>query len=217
MEKIKLAVLISGRGSNLQSLIHACQEPTYPAEIAIVISNKADAKGLIHATDADLPIKIINQRNFNSLHELDRHMTEVLTNAGVQLICLAGFMQVLSSHFVHHWWNKIINIHPSLLPSFKGLNVQSRAIASGARFSGCTIHYVREGVDEGPIICQAVVPILDEDDTDTLASRILEQEHRLYPAAVRWIATGQIRIVKEIVHIKDAIYPNTVLVNPIPI
>ncbi len=215
MEKMKFAVLISGRGSNLQSLIDACQEPSYPAEIAMVISNNSDAQGISRAIDAGFPVKVINRQSFPDRGKFDQEMTAVMTNAGVELVCLAGFMRVLSKEFVQHWWNKVINIHPSLLPAFKGLNVQSRAVLSGAKFSGCTIHFVREGVDDGPIICQAVVPIHDRDDATTLTARILKQEHLLYPTVVRWIATGQLRITKERVYIKDVTNPTSTIINPV--
>ncbi len=213
---MKFAVLISGRGSNLQALIDASKKPTFPAEIVIVISNEANAKGIQRADDAGLPVHIINQQDFVNRSEFDSRMTEVMRDAGVELICLAGFMRVLSNNFVNEWWNKIINIHPSLLPAFKGLNVQSRVIASGAKFSGCTVHLVRQGVDEGPIICQAVVPIHENDNTYTLSARILKKEHLLYPMAVHWFARGQIRISDDRVYLKGTNTPNTTLINPRP-
>ena len=216
MEKIKLAVLISGRGSNLKSLIAACQDPNYPAEIAIVVSNEANASGLRHAKTAGLPIKIIDHRSFPNRTQFDQHITDPLTAARVELICLAGFMRVLSEGFVKHWWNKAINIHPSLLPAFKGLNVHSRAIQAGAKFSGCTVHFVRQKMDEGPIICQSVVSIHATDGSRSLAKRILDQELIIYPNVVRWIATGKVSIDNEQVNIDEGASPSVALINPLP-
>ena len=186
--KLRLGVLISGRGSNLQALIDACAAPDYPAEIALVISNVAGVEGIERATNAGLPVLVIDHKKYPSRAEFDLEMTQAIEAAGVELICLAGFMRLLSEEFIDHWHNRMINIHPSLLPAFKGLDVQARAIAAGARFSGCTVHYVRFDMDTGPIITQAAVPIHTGDDADTLAARILVQEHIIYPQAVRWIA-----------------------------
>ena len=214
MGKMKFGVIISGNGSNLQSLIDACKDKKYPAEIAVVISNNTDARGIGRAMDAGLSTKIIDHRNFSSRSEFDQKMTDVMVNAGVELICLAGFMRVLSREFVNHWWNNVINIHPSLLPAFKGLNAQNRALDSGTKFSGCTVHVVRSGVDDGPIISQAVVPIQAGEDGNSLKARILEQEHLLYPQVVRWIATGKVRITNDAVQIKDAVNPTLAIFNP---
>ena len=194
MAKLKLAVLVSGRGSNLQALIDACAEPAYPAEIGLVISNVAGVQGIERATNAGLPTLVINHKKFPNRAEFDLEMTQAMQTAGVELVCLAGFMRLLSEEFVDHWRDRLINIHPSLLPAFKGLDVQARAIEAGARFSGCTVHYVRHEMDVGPIIVQAAVAIHADDDADALAARILVQEHVIYPLAVRWIAEGRVQV-----------------------
>jgi len=214
--KLKLGVLISGRGSNLQALMEACAEATYPAEIVLVISNKADAVGIERAAAAGLPTLVIDHRKYPNRAEFDAEMTAALDAAGVGLVCLAGFMRLLSEEFVSHWHDRMINIHPSLLPAFKGLNVQARAIEAGARFSGCTVHYVRHEMDVGPIIVQAVVPIHADDDADSLAARILAQEHVIYPAAVKWIAEGWVRIEDERTSIDGSTPPMGILSNPSP-
>ena len=213
MEKLKLAVLISGRGSNLQALITACADPTYPAEIVLVASNRAEAMGIERAANANLPTLVINHQNFANRVDFDRKMTTSMADAGVELVCLAGFMRLLSEEFVNYWRDRLINIHPSLLPAFKGLNVQARAIAAGAKFSGCTVHYVRQEMDEGPIICQAVVPIYQDDDTNALTARILTQEHLIYPQAVRWIAEKRVSINNEKVELDRPIQSNHTIIN----
>ncbi len=197
MGRLKLAVPISGRGSNLQALIDACAKPDFPAEIVIVISNVADAQGLERAKQAGIPSRVIAHRDYDSREAFDGEMTKAIEAAGAELVCLAGFMRLLSDEFVDHWRDRMINIHPSLLPAFKGLDVQARAIAAGETVSGCTVHFVRKEMDEGPIIIQAAVPIHADDDADALAARILEQEHRIYPEAVRLIAEGRVRIIDE--------------------
>jgi len=212
--KLKLAVLISGRGSNLQALMAACAEPAYPAEIVLVISNHAEAKGIKWAGDANLPTLAINHKDFSNRADFDRKMTAAMNDAGVELVCLAGFMRLLSEEFVTYWRNRLINIHPSLLPAFKGLNVQARAITAGVKFSGCTVHYVRNEMDVGPIICQAVVPIHMDDDADALAARILVQEHIIYPQAVRWIAEKRISINDEKVDLDKPIQSDGSMINP---
>ena len=214
MEKLKLAVLISGRGSNLQALMAACADPAYPAEIVLVVSNRAEAMGIERAANANLPTLVINHQNFANRVDFDRKMTTSMADAGVELVCLAGFMRLLSEEFVNYWRDRLINIHPSLLPAFKGLNVQARAIAAGAKFSGCTVHYVRQEMDEGPIICQAVVPIYQDDDTNALTARILTQEHLIYPQAVRWIAEKRVSINNEKVELDRPIQSNHTIINP---
>ena len=211
---LKIAVLISGRGSNLQALINACQDPTYPAEIVVVISNEPKAKGIKHARSAQLPTHIVDHRHYPSRHKFETQLTSIMLSAGVELICLAGFMRLLSNDFVSQWSDKLINIHPSLLPAFKGLNAQEQAILSGVKFSGCTVHFVRENMDTGPIICQAVVPINDSDNADTLTKKILEQEHKIYPIAVLWIARGLVSIIKEKTNIKQIKSPTMSIINP---
>lgn len=194
---MKIAVLISGRGSNLQALIDACAKDDFPAKIVLVLSNKADAQGLHRAAQAGIATAVLNHKDYADREAFDQAMSERLEVADVDLICLAGFMRLLSDGFVKHWRDKVINIHPSLLPAFKGLHVHEQAIEAGVRFSGCTVHVVRPAMDEGPIIAQAVVPVLKGDSADDLAARILVQEHRIYPMAVRLIAEGRLRISAE--------------------
>jgi len=214
--KLALAVLISGRGSNLQALIDAGRDPAYPAEIKLVISNKAGALGLERAAEADIPTLVIDHKAFETRAAFDAEMTKAMEAAGVELVCLAGFMRLLSEEFVAHWLDRMINIHPSLLPAFKGLDVQQRAIDAGARFSGCTVHYVRHEMDTGPILAQAAVPIYADDDADALARRILEKEHVIYPLAVKWIAEGRVTITDERAVIDGVAAPDGALVNPAP-
>ena len=214
MAKLKLCVFISGRGSNLQSLIEACADGGYPAKIALVISNIDGIQGLERAKAAGIKTSVINSKDFNSPNSLDNSMTDAIKSFNVDLICLAGYMRILSDKFVDHWQDRMINIHPSLLPSFKGLDVQQRAIDAGVRFSGCTVHYVRREMDTGPIILQAAVPVMNNDSAETLAERILKQEHKIYPLAVKLIAQGRITIKNECVLIDGAINPGSILINP---
>ena len=185
---IKLAVFISGRGSNLQALIDHCQDKDFPAEISVVLSNRPDAKGLELAEEAGVPTEVVDHSNYKSKEDFEFDVRETLSAYAVDLICLAGFMRILSPEFISHWPERIINIHPSLLPDYKGLNTYERAIADHQKESGCTVHFVTPIMDDGPIIMQAKVPILDDDTPDMLAARILTQEHILYPAAVKRIA-----------------------------
>jgi len=188
----KLGVLISGRGSNLAALIEACSSPDYPAGIAVVISNRPDAAGLQFAKNAGIPAQIIDHARFASRAEFDRALDGALRAAGVELVCNAGFMRLLTPDFVEAWRDQQLNIHPSLLPAFRGLNTHARAIAAGVRISGCSVHFVRDKMDAGPIIAQAAVPVLADDNADTLGARVLRAEHRLYPQAVRLVASGQV-------------------------
>lgn len=194
MARLKLGVLISGRGSNLQALIAACADSSFPAEIVLVVANKPDAKGLEHAQDAGIATTAIEHGGFPDRESFDRAVHAELAAAGVQLICLAGFMRLLSSWFVETWHDKIVNIHPSLLPSFKGIDAHAQAIAAGVKLSGCTVHIVRTEMDAGPILVQAAVPVLPDDSEDSLAARILGAEHACYPLAVRLIAEDRVRI-----------------------
>jgi phosphoribosylglycinamide formyltransferase-1 len=212
--KLKLGVLISGRGSNLQALIDAAADQSFPAEIALVISNRADAGGLARAEAAGIATRIIPHTDFATREDFDSELTRTLRTAGVGLVCLAGFMRLLTAGFAKDWHNRLINIHPSLLPSFKGLNSHGQALAAGVRFSGCTVHFVRPEMDAGPIILQAAVPVHDGDDEDRLAARILTAEHRSYPLAVKLIAEGRIAVIDEIVRVADGLFPDTPLINP---
>jgi phosphoribosylglycinamide formyltransferase-1 len=213
-KKLKLGVLISGRGSNLKSLIEATKRQDFPAEIAIVIANAPNILGLEIAKAENIPLRTINHKAFNERKTFEDELHGVLMAAKVELVCLAGFMRILTGHFVNLWLDKIINIHPSLLPSFKGLNTHNRAIKSGARFSGCTIHFVRPEMDDGPIIIQAVVAIEQDDTADSLASRILIEEHKIYPLAVELIASKKVSIVNGQVRLKNTTSPASSLLNP---
>lgn len=214
MAKLKIAVFISGRGSNLQALIDACREPDYPAEIGLVLSNVPGAAGLDRARQADLPTCVIDHKGFEDRKGFEDEVLGELDKAEVGLVCLAGFMRLLSDNILRPWHNRVVNIHPSLLPSFKGVHVHEQVIESGARLSGCTVHFVRPAMDNGPIIIQAAVPVLPDDDPETLAARVLMQEHRIYPMAVRYIAEGRVRISAERVIIDGAPAPDAALCNP---
>jgi phosphoribosylglycinamide formyltransferase-1 len=214
MEKLKIAVLISGRGSNLQALIDACREPDYPAEIGLALSNVEGAAGLERARRADVPTSVIDHKGFEDRKGFEEALLGELNRAGVGLVCLAGFMRLLGDHLLRPWHNRVINIHPSLLPSFKGMHVHEQVIESGARLSGCTVHFVRPAMDDGPIIIQAAVPVHPGDGPESLAARVLEQEHRIYPMAVRYIALGRLRIVAERVIIDGALGEDAALCNP---
>ncbi|HUT51530.1 MAG TPA: phosphoribosylglycinamide formyltransferase [Alphaproteobacteria bacterium] len=214
MARLKLAVLISGRGSNLQALIDACADAGYPAEIVLVISNKEDAQGLSRAQAAGIATLTISHRDHDTREEFDAAISAVLGEAGADLVCLAGFMRILGEAFVERWRDRLINVHPSLLPAFKGLNTQARAVDAGVRISGCTVHYVRPAMDDGPIIVQAAVPVLAGDDEAALAARILVAEHKAYPLAVRLIAEGRARVVNERVVIDGAADIEGLMLNP---
>jgi len=192
MAKLKVGILISGRGSNMAALIRAAEAPDYPAEIACVVSNVAGAGGLALARAAGISTAVVPHKDFPDRESFDRAVSAELEKQGVGLVVLAGFLRILSPWFPQHWAGRAINIHPSLLPAFKGLHVQQQAIDAGVRLSGCTVHFVVPDLDAGPIIAQAAVPVLAGDTEDTLSARILRQEHRLYPLAVRWFAEGRI-------------------------
>ena len=216
MAKLKLGVLISGRGSNLQSLIDACAQDDFPAEIALVLSNKADAYGLTRAAEAGLSHQVIDNKDFETREDFDAALSAALDAAGIDLVCLAGFMLLLQESFVTRWRDRLINIHPSLLPAFKGLHIHERVLEAGVRFSGCTVHYVRPEVDDGPIIIQAAVPVLQDDTPETLGARVLVSEHKIYPEAVRLIASGQARPQGLRVKLEEPSTDETALINPLP-
>lgn len=194
MERLKTGVLISGSGTNLQALIDAAKAPDYPAEITLVISNKAEAQGLERARQAGIPTHVISHTDYNGREAFDAALDDVLRSASCNMVCLAGFMRILSSTFVEGWRDRMINIHPSLLPAFRGLDAQGQAIAAGAKLSGATVHFVVPEMDAGPIIVQGAVPVLDGDDTARLAKRIQGVEHRIYPLALQLIGAGRTRI-----------------------
>jgi phosphoribosylglycinamide formyltransferase-1 len=211
MRRLRVGALISGRGSNLQALIGACAAEAYPAEIVLVISSWAEAPGLGFAAAAGIPVAVVphrDQRAFAASAE------PLLLERKVQIICLAGFMRILDSDFVAAWRDRMVNIHPSLLPAFRGLHPQRQALAAGVRFAGCTVHFVRPELDTGPIIAQAVVPVHPGDDETALSARILAAEHRLYPFALRLIAERRVRVVCERVEVIGAGVPNAAVMNP---
>ena len=189
-QKIRAAILISGRGSNMTALIDAAGKSDFPVEIALVLSNKPDAAGLGKAQAAGLDTAIVNHKAYPDRHSFEAALTEKLRTCQIDLVCLAGFMRVLTEKFIHDWQGKLINIHPSLLPSFKGLDTHQRALDAGVKLAGCTVHHVVPEVDSGPIIAQAVVPVLPNDNAQHLAMRVLAAEHRLYPHALRLLAGG---------------------------
>jgi len=186
--RLRVAALISGRGSNLQALIDACRQPGFPAEIVLVISNVPGAAGLERAAHAGIPTRTIDHRGFQGRAPFEDALDAALNEARAELVCLAGFMRVLTAPFVQRWQNRLINIHPSLLPKYPGLDTHARAIADGEAFAGCTVHYVVPEVDAGPVIVQAAVRIRPDDSAASLAARVLKVEHRCYPLALQLIA-----------------------------
>jgi phosphoribosylglycinamide formyltransferase-1 len=194
VSRLRLGVLASGRGSNLQALIDAARDPAYPAEVALVVANVPGAAALDRAAAAGVAAEAVPHRGFPSREAFERAVDARLRAAGVGLVCLAGFMRVLTPWFVEAWRDRLVNIHPSLLPSFPGLDTHARALAAGVRLHGCTVHLVRADVDAGPILVQAAVPVLSDDDEARLAARVLAAEHRCYPLAVRLIAEGRVRV-----------------------
>jgi phosphoribosylglycinamide formyltransferase 1 len=197
--KKRTAVLISGRGSNLAALIAAAREPDYPADIALVVSNRPDAGGLNIAAASNVHSIVIDHSTFGSKVEFEAAIDTALREADIDLVCLAGFMRILSPEFVDSWRDRVLNIHPSLLPLFPGLNTYERVIASGAKEHGATVHVVRAETDQGPIVAQARVPIAAGDTPKILAARVIAEEHRLYPLALKLIAGRQATIVGETV------------------
>jgi len=192
IERPTIAVLISGSGSNLQAIIDASEKGEIPCRVGIVISNKADAYGLARARKHGIPTEVVDHKRFATREEFDARLVEVIRGSGADLVCLAGFMRILTPVIIRAFPNRILNIHPALLPSFPGTHGPVQALAYGVRFSGCTVHFLDEGVDTGPIIVQAIVPVFDDDTEDTLAARILVQEHRIYPMAIRLFFSGRL-------------------------
>jgi phosphoribosylglycinamide formyltransferase-1 len=197
MARRRVGALISGSGTNLEALIAATREEGFPAEMSLVLSNREDAKGLVRAGRAGIPAAVVNHRAYPTRALFERELDARLRDAGIELLCLAGFMRVLTASFVQGWGDRILNIHPSLLPAFPGLDTHARVLAAGARVSGCTVHIVRPAVDNGPIVVQGIVGVLEGDTAETLAARVLEVEHLCYPRALRLIASGEAKIVGE--------------------
>lgn len=197
MGRLNLAVLISGRGSNLQSLIDACAADDFPARIAVVISNRPDAYGLVRAAAAGIETVVIDHKDFADRAAFEAALQAALVERPVDLVCLAGFMRVLGAGFIENWPGRIINIHPSLLPDYKGLDTHARVLADGRAESGCTVHFVTPELDSGPVIVQKRVKIASGDTPDSLAARILAAEHEAYPEAVALIARGGLKTVED--------------------
>jgi phosphoribosylglycinamide formyltransferase-1 len=213
--KRRVAILISGRGSNMAALIAAARAKDFPAEIVVVISNRADAGGLHKAEASGIPTVTIESKPFGS----DRAAFEAVLQAAldrhqVELICLGGFMRLFTAEFVQRWYGRMLNIHPSLLPSFPGLDPQGQALRAGVKISGATVHFVIPETDAGPILMQGAVAVHDEDTADTLAARILEIEHRIYPDTLRLVAGGQIRLIGDICKTAGGAGPDNVLISP---
>ncbi|MGA2332870.1 MAG: phosphoribosylglycinamide formyltransferase [Syntrophales bacterium] len=214
-QKIKLGVLVSGSGSNLQAIIDNIEKGLLDGEIKVIISNNADAYALVRAKKHNIPCAIVKHSDFKSREDFDRRMIDVLNSFSVDLVVMAGFMRLLTPLFLNAFPMKIMNIHPAILPAFPGIHAQKRAADYGVRFSGCTVHFADEGVDSGPIIIQAIVPAYDDDTEDTLAARILREEHRIYPQAIQFYAEGRIEVSGRKVRIRGSErIPETPLHNP---
>lgn len=216
MKRARLALLISGRGSNMAAIL-AAAGPDYPAEPVLVLSNRADAAGLEVAKARGVPTAVVESRAFKGDRTgFEAAMEAELVRHGVEIIALAGFMRVLTPNFVRRWEGRLINIHPSLLPAFPGLDTHARALAAGVRLHGCTVHLVTAGVDEGPILAQAAVPVLPRDTEASLAARVLAEEHKLYPAALSWLAAGRVRLEGGRAVITPVESTHDSLLNPLP-
>ncbi|HMK88555.1 MAG TPA: phosphoribosylglycinamide formyltransferase [Methylocystis sp.] len=194
MRRLRTAVLISGRGSNMEALIEAARSPDYPAEIALVLSNRPEAPGLTLAKARGVPTAAVDHKIYAGREEFERAMQIVLEAHAIEFICLAGFMRLLTPWFIGRWAGRMLNVHPSLLPAYRGLDTHARALADGVKIHGCTVHFVVPQIDEGPIVAQSAVAVLDDDTTETLAARVLEQEHQLFPAALARVAAGAVRV-----------------------
>lgn len=214
MELLRLGVLVSGRGSNLQSIMDACTRGDTKAEVVVVLSDNPDAYGLVRAQNAGINTQVVKPSDYPDRDEHNAAMGEILKRHKVDLVCLAGYMRVLAPSFVKMFKNRIINIHPALLPSFPGLHGQQQALDYGVKVSGCTVHFVDEGVDTGPIIIQAVVPAFHDDTEETLSARILEYEHKIYPAAIRLFAEGRLKVDGRKVIIKGDSHESWAITNP---
>ncbi len=206
----RIVILISGRGSNMASILDA----RLPLEVAAVISNEPTAKGLATAQRQNISTAVVSHRDFAEREDFDAALAMEINRHQADLIVLAGFMRVLTEAFVERYAGRMINIHPSLLPSFPGLHTHQRALAAGVRVHGCTVHFVSPGVDSGPIIAQAAVPVLPDDDEATLAARVLAEEHRIYPQVIRWICDQRVRLAGDTVLHDGATYPLRALVAP---
>ena len=216
MNRKRTAIFISGRGSNMDALITAAQSPDYPAEIVLVVSNTPDAEGLVKAANAGIKSAAIDHKGFEGRAEFEAAVQAALDAESVELICLAGFMRLLTDGFVGAWHNRMINIHPSLLPAYKGLDTHRRVIRDGGRITGCTVHYVRPQMDQGPIIAQAAVPVHANDTDDILAKRVLAAEHTIYPMALKMVANETVRVAGEKVRFEGEDVDQAPLLSPAP-
>jgi phosphoribosylglycinamide formyltransferase-1 len=214
VSRTRVGVLISGRGSNLQALLDAARAPACPFEIVLVLSNKPGVQGLERAEAAGVPTAVVPHRDHPDRESFERAVTERLEAAGCELVAQAGFMRVVTAWFVQRWRDRLLNIHPSLLPAFPGLDTHARALAAGVKLHGCTVHLVRETVDQGPILGQAAVPVMPDDDAETLAARVLEAEHRLYPACLALYAAGRVRVEGETARVDGPAVPEPLLIVP---
>jgi len=212
--KKRVAALISGRGSNMTSLIAAAKDPAFPAEIALVLSNRPDAAGLETARKEGIAAVALDHKAYASREEFERAMQRVLDEHKIDIVCLAGFMRLLTPWFVEQWSGKMLNIHPAILPLYKGLHTHERALADGVKLHGATVHFVVPGMDEGPIIAQAVVPVLSNDTPDTLGARVLVQEHKLYPLALKLLASDRLSVDGTRVLIADEATSVGALISP---
>lgn len=194
MSRLRAAILISGRGSNMDALIAAARAPDYPAEIALVASNRPDAEGLAKARSKGVAVAAVDHKIYAGREEFERSLQIVLDTHRIEFLCLAGFMRLFTPWFIEQWRGRLLNIHPALLPAYRGLHTHERALADGVKIHGCTVHFVVPEMDEGPIVAQAAVPVLDADTPETLGARVLEQEHVIYPLALRLVASGAVRI-----------------------
>lgn len=209
-----IVILISGRGSNMEALIRARDAGTLPVNIAAVVSNRQDAKGLETATNAGIPTVVLDHKEFPSREYFDAALTACIDEFAPDLVVLAGFMRILTPTFVRHYENRLLNIHPSLLPSFPGLHTHQRALDEGVRVHGCTVHFVTAELDHGPVVIQAAVPVLDGDTEDSLSQRVLACEHQIYPQAVRWFAEDRLTIENGKVHLSTPQDDNVRLISP---
>jgi phosphoribosylglycinamide formyltransferase-1 len=215
MSRLRVAVLISGRGSNMTALVDAMKAASAPAEIVVVISNRPDAAGLVHARNADVPTAIVDHKPYGKDRAaFEEALTSELTARGVEFICLAGFMRLFTPQFVTHWYGRMLNVHPSLLPLFKGLDPHGQALAAGVKLSGATVHFVTPETDAGPIVVQGAVPVLAADTPESLAARVLTVEHRIYPLALRLVAEGRVRVAGDRCEIDDARAGTGFLISP---
>ncbi|MFD1332745.1 phosphoribosylglycinamide formyltransferase [Methylopila musalis] len=214
MSRARVAVLVSGRGSNMAALIDAARDPAYPAEIVAVISNRPGAGALVIAARAGIATAVVDHKAYPDRTSFDAELDRVVRDFQPDVVCLAGFMRILTDGFIEGWGDRLINIHPALLPSFKGLDTHARALEAGVRLHGCTVHVVTPEMDSGPVIAQAAVPVLDGDDEAALAARVLAAEHRLYPHALALWATGALRLTNGRVTGADAARAPEALIWP---